>query len=333
MYKMKKEEKLSYTIQEYAVIGELRKQPACYQQFQMLDHGWQKRFLDFSVGKKTLPLTYDPFFKWMFHPDIHPGRLSGLLSSLLGDVVKVVGVLPASENVFVKEALLVMDILVELWDGSLANVEIQKIPFFFPAERMSCYSADLLLRQYSRVKGKRGKCFRYSDIKKVYTIVIFEKSSRTFHEKEKIYIHRGRTEFDTGLKLEFLQEYCLVALDVFREIPYAEHTKEREAWLGLLATETIEEALLLAERFPWTIDIYKEMADYMKRPKEVLNMFSEALRILDRNTTQYMIEVQQEQIEEQKQQIEEQKQQIEMLLAEKQELERLYKCLAKKEES
>ena len=62
-------------------------------------------------------------------------------------------------------------------------------------------------------------------------------------------------------------------------------------------------------------------------------MFSEALRILDRNTTQYMIEVQQEQIEEQKQQIEEQKQQIEMLLAEKQELERLYKCLAKKEES
>ena len=41
-------------------------------------------------------------------------------------------------------------------DGSIANVEIQKIPYAFPGERMSCYSSDLLLRQYSRVKEKKG---------------------------------------------------------------------------------------------------------------------------------------------------------------------------------
>ena len=49
-----------------------------------------------------------------------------------------------------------MDIVAELENGSIANVEIQKISYLFPAQRMSCYSADLLLRQYSRVKGKRG---------------------------------------------------------------------------------------------------------------------------------------------------------------------------------
>ena len=64
-----------------------------------------------------------------------------------------------------------MDILVQLEDGSLANVEVQKIPYMFPAERMSCYSSDLVLRQYSRVKGEKGKAFTYKDMRPVYTIM------------------------------------------------------------------------------------------------------------------------------------------------------------------
>ena len=35
--------------------------------------------------------------------------------------------------------------------------------------------------------------------------------------------------FDTGLDLEFLQEFCLIALDVFREIPYAKGEKNIRA--------------------------------------------------------------------------------------------------------
>lgn len=66
-----------------------------------------------------------------------------------------------------------MDLLVELADGALANVEIQKIPYQFPGERMSCYSSDLVLRQYSRIKGEKGQRFKYNDMKKVYTVVIF----------------------------------------------------------------------------------------------------------------------------------------------------------------
>ena len=109
-----------------------------------------------------------------------------------------------------------MDILVELQDSSLANVEVQKVPYLFPGERMSCYSSDLVLRQYSRVKGEKGKAFTYNDMKKVYTIVLFETSTGEFHREGLGYIHKGKTTFDTGLELELLQEYCLIALDVFR---------------------------------------------------------------------------------------------------------------------
>ncbi|MCI8894945.1 MAG: hypothetical protein HFI41_09890 [Lachnospiraceae bacterium] len=52
------------------------------------------------------------------------------------------------------------------------------------------------------------------------------------------------------------------------------------------------------------------MDDYLNKPEEVLNMFSEALRILDRNTVQYMIEEQLDQIMEQSERIEEQQKQL-----------------------
>ena len=266
--------------------------------------------MDFCTGKRTLPLTYDPFFKLIFHPDVHTERLSRFISSLIERNVKVIRVLPTEDNLFNEDALLVMDILVELEDGSLANVEIQKIPYYFPAERMSCYSADLLMRQYSRIKGEKGKTFKYNDIKKVYTIVIFERSREVFHQTPNHYIHKGKTVFNTGLKLELLQEYCLVALDVFKKIPYAKDRGEQTAWLSLLATESVDEALEVAKRYPWLVEIYKEMTDYMSRPEEVLNMFSEALHILDRNTVRYMIEEQQAEIDAGKREIEEGKKEI-----------------------
>lgn len=36
--------------------------------------------------------------------------------------------------------------------------------------------------------------------------------------------------------------------------------------------------------------MYKEIAEFRKSPEEVIGMFSEELRILDRNTTLYMLD-------------------------------------------
>ena len=109
------------------------------------------------------------------------------------------------------------------------------------------------------------------------------------------YIHYGKTTFDTGLKLELLQEYCLIALDEFRKYPYPKDRSEQTAWLSLLATE----------------DINREAAALRRDPEEVLDMYSEALRILDRNTVRYMIEEQKKEIDEKKKEIEEKEKVIE----------------------
>ena len=106
------------------VVELLKRSPLLYGSYQNLDAGWQRRFLDFCQGKKTLPLTYDPFFKRIFHPDVHPDRLSRLVSSILGINVRVLHVLPNEDTMMDGASLLIMDLLGELEDGSLIDIEI-----------------------------------------------------------------------------------------------------------------------------------------------------------------------------------------------------------------
>ena len=277
---------------EQECLAELRKHPRSYFAYQNMSPEWKNRFLGFMEGTKTLPLTYDPFFKKLFNPDIYPERLSSLISSIIGTKVTVQCILSNEDSMLPSTSLLLLDILVQLEDGSIANVEIQKIPYAFPGERMSCYSSDLMLRQYTRVKSLKGSSFIYKNLKTVYTIVMFENSPNECKETQSadIYLHHGKTVFDTGIKLNLLQEFYVVALDVFRESKYAKDINELNAWLSLLTAQSIDDLAALVSDYPWMGAICKDMSEYMYDPEEVITMFSEALRMLDENTVHYMID-------------------------------------------
>ena len=91
-------------------------------------------------------------------PETAPERLEEFLTLLLGQNVKILRTLPNDSSRLADEnSLVIMDIIVELEDHSIANVEVQKLGYMFPGQRSACYSADLLLRQYKRVRGKRGR--------------------------------------------------------------------------------------------------------------------------------------------------------------------------------
>ncbi|MCD8361653.1 MAG: PD-(D/E)XK nuclease family transposase [Lachnospiraceae bacterium] len=276
----------------------LKKSPTLFTEYHAMDKQWRHRFLDFLTGKKSLPLTYDPFFKRIFHPDIHQDRLESLISSLLGVEVKIVGILPNEDSMLSGESFVVMDLLVQISGGGLCAVEIQKQPYAFSEERLSCYSADLLMRQYTRVRGERGKDFTYRDIKKVYVIVIYEKSSKAFSDCPDHYVHYGKTVFDTGLGMDLLQEYCLVSLDVFRNFQYHKPQNRQTAWLSLLATETLADADAWVQIYPWLEEIYQEIAMLRTKPREVLGMYSEMIRTLDHNTLKFIVEELQQKFEE-----------------------------------
>ncbi len=275
------------------LLNRLNQDTDLAEKYEKLGSTQQNRLRDFLSGKASLPLIYDPFFKFIFNPDLHRDRLSHFISSLLGMTVHVVEVLSSSNTLMDGESYLIMDLIVKTADGSIVNVEIQKQGYGFPGERMSCYAADLLLRQYIKEKktSPNKKPFSYKDIKQVYVIVIFEKSTKEMKTEHNAYLHRGEVTFDTGIKLNMLEKFCIISLDVFRKIPYSEIKKnEQAAWLFLLSMNSPEDAKLLIKDFPWMEPIFQEIASLRKRPEEVLSMWSEALPMLDENSLKYRVE-------------------------------------------
>ena len=212
------------------------------------------------------------------------------------------------------------------WDeeqqNSLANVEVQKIGYRFPGQRSACYSSDLLLRQYKRVKGEKKKAFSYKDIKSVYTIVFFETSIKEFHEYPQNYIHKFKQQSDTGLELELLQKYVFIPLDIFRTI-YHNNVKSNgknsanrrwnktEAWLTFLSTDEPEIIIELIRQYPEFKEMYEEIYVMCQNVEKVMEMFSKELIQLDRNTVQYMIDEMQDTIDIQKETIDTQKVELE----------------------
>ena len=302
------------------VLDEINRSPVCSWQFAQWNDEQKKEFLDVCTGVRGVKMTYDSFFKEIMNPDVHPERLEELLSLLLGQNIHIRQVLPNdSVRLADESSLLITDIVVELEEGSLANIEIQKIGYAFPGQRGACYSADLLLRQYKRVKGQRKKKFTYQDVKTIYTIVFFEKSTSEFHEIESAYIHRAKQVFQTGLNLNMLQEYVLIPLDIYKESTHNKTINNKlEAWLSFLCDDSPERILEIVGKYPDFQEMYEEVYEICGNIEGVMDMFSKELLELDRNTVQYMIEEQQEQldalhkeVDEKRKEVEEQKKRLE----------------------
>ena len=277
----------------------------------------QELFLDYCSGQKGVRILYDPFFKEIVNPDATPARVEELLSLALKQRVKILKVLPLeSPRLGDEQSLIVMDVVVELEDHSIANLEVQKAGYYFPGQRAACYSSDLLLRQYKRGKEdmeKQERRFSYREIRKVYTIILYEKSPKEFRDFPEAYIHRFTQKSDTGIEIDLLQEYIFISLDIFHGILHNNGNRIRnklEAWLAFLSMDEPEMIEKLIREYPQFQQYYKEIYELCQNTEKVMGMFSKELQELDRNTVQYMIDDMQDEINAQKETIVEQKETI-----------------------
>ena len=117
--------------------------------------------------------------------------------------------------------------------------------------------------------------------------------------------------------------FLLISLDTFRKYRYSdiregrieangydydstqysgcevteEMKRNRLKYLSLFVAETPQEIDRLVDVFPELDEVRRDINEYLVRPNEVLNMFSEALRILDRNTAELMVDRMNDEIE------------------------------------
>lgn len=287
------------------VLDEITENNGLMQIYQKWTEEQKKLFLDYCSGQKGVRILYDTFFKEILDPGIAPERVEELLSLILEQNVKILKVLPLeSPRLGDEQSLIVMDVVVELEDHSIANLEVQKAGYYFPGQRAACYSSDLLLRQYKRVRGeleKQEKRFSYKEIKKVYTIILYEKSPREFHAFLEDYLHRFSQRSNTGIEIDLLQEYVFLSLDNFHGILHNSGIRNKlEAWLTFLSVDEPELIERLIREYPQFRKYYEEIYELCRNTEKVMGMFSKELQELDRNTVQYMIDDMQDEIDAQK---------------------------------
>ncbi len=276
---------------------------------QQLFESWtvlqQKEFLDFCSGTRGIKVLYDSFFKEVMNPEYDPTRLESFLTALLNRKVRIKEVLPNdSTRLSDESSLLITDIIVELEDGSLANIEVQKIGYAFPGARCACYSSDMLLRQYKRVRQRSidpvtGRdTFSYRNISKVYLIVLYEKSPDELKKCPDHWIHRSKASFDSGLSMDLLQDYIFISLDIFRSKMHNKKvTTLLEAWMIFLSIDDPDEIIRLITSFPQFKPMYETLYQMCRNVENIMGFFSEELREMDRNTVRYMIDELQKEVD------------------------------------
>ena len=290
------------------ILARIYSNPKLQQLFESWTVLQQKEFLDFCSGAKGIKVLYDSFFKEVMNPEYDPARLESFLTTLLNRKVRIKEVLPNdSTRLSDESSLLITDIIVELEDGTLANIEVQKIGYAFPGARCACYSSDMLLRQYKRARQRSidpvtGKdTFSYRCISKVYLIVLYENSPSELKQCPDHWIHRSKTIFDTGLSMDLLQDYIFISLDIFRSKMHNKKvTTLLEAWMTFFSTDDPEEIIKLITDFPQFKPMYETLYQMCRNVENVMGFFSEELREMDRNTVRYMIDELQKEVDLQK---------------------------------
>ncbi|MCD8217472.1 MAG: Rpn family recombination-promoting nuclease/putative transposase, partial [Clostridiales bacterium] len=243
------------------ILDQLKQHPVAYGLYLKFPTQYQKEFLDFCSGEESIYLCYDSFFHFVFDTNRHLDRVEHLLSALLNQKVRIIEVLPREGTQMAEMGSeVIVDLLVRLEDRSLVNLEIQKYGYNFPAMRMDCYCADLIMREYNRLHNKYGNKFTYRKLHPVIAIVLLEKSPSEFSSLPDIYIHHGNTTWDSGLKLPSLTRQVYVCLDKFKNVMQNKDIEtELEAWLTVLTTRSLARIDELICKFPGFADIYREI--------------------------------------------------------------------------
>ena len=103
----------------------------------------------------------------------------------------------------------------------------------------------------------------------------------------------------------------MIPLDIFRRNMHNKTiTTAFEAWLTFLSEDDPEKVIQLIEQYPEFKPMYETLYQMCQNTERVMELFSEELRILDRNTVKYMIEQQQQELDQQAEIIGQQKQEL-----------------------
>lgn len=140
---------------------------------------------------------------------------------------------------------------------------------------------------------------------------MLEQSTAEFGEFSELYFHHFRAKSNSGIRLELLQEYIFIPLDIFRKNLHNKGiNNDLDAWLTFLSVDEIDMVECLMEAYPDFIPMYRDVYEMCRNVERVMELYSKELLELDRNTVQLMIDEMQDMIDTQKEQLDKKDQEI-----------------------
>lgn len=111
--------------------------------------------------------------------------------------------------------------------------------------------------------------------------------------------------------MNLLQKYVFIPLDLFRSNVQNKGIKNKmDAWLAFLGMDNPDMIIRLITEYPEFKVMYQQAYEICRNVEALMGIFSEELRIMDRNTVEYMIDQMQQEINSQKQEINRRNQEI-----------------------
>ena len=115
------------------------------------------------------------------------------------------------------------------------------------------------------------------------------------------------------MEINLLQEYTFVCLDIFNNIIHNKDKKienKLEEWLVFLSQDDPDMIIQLITEYPEFKVMYQQAYEICRNVEALMGIFSEELRIMDRNTVKYMVDQMQEEIDSQRQKLEQKDNQL-----------------------
>ena len=188
---------------------------------------------------KKLKMKDDVVFKAFFSKKENNRYLKEFLESILGENLKIKRVIHDSqlEQLALEDKFGILDLEVELADGKIINIELQRRDYKNIEKRTTFYAAKKVVEQLS--PGDK-----FDEIKKVIIIAILDYS---FIELPEYFIKTKRViEGYSEYELNNEVEYYYIELDKFREAR-PDMKKPLNRWLAFIDMEK-EELLEMAKK-------------------------------------------------------------------------------------
>ena len=170
-------------------------------------------------------------------------------------------------------------------------------------ERLEDFLSVLLQKKVKIVEVLPGDSSRIADEQSLLImdiLVRFEDGTYCNVEVQKIgYAFPG--ERSACYSSDLLQNYIFIPLDIFRENVHNKGIKNKlDAWLAFLSMDEPDRIIELITTYPEFKAMYEHVYSMCRNVEDAMGIFSEELKILDRNTVRYMVDEMQDTINEQK---------------------------------